>query len=111
MEDVFAGWKRLWPTLRAFVVSKPIQALVCSDHEKQAHKKSRNGGEEHQGLSLERDAVACDAWGDPDTLEEPAGSGSGGGEMLNLLHTSELEGLCDDLAAESHPLVLGGGLA
>jgi transcription initiation factor TFIID TATA-box-binding protein len=97
MEDVFTGWNRLWPTLRDFIV--PSVGAVP------------DGGVHHEGLALEGDAVARDPAGVADALVEPTRGGAGWQEPIHLLHASELQGLCDDLAAEGDPLLLGGGLA
>jgi transcription initiation factor TFIID TATA-box-binding protein len=98
MEDVFTGWKRLWPTLKGYVSARPIAPPPDAG--------LGDGGEHEERLPLEWDTAAGDAGGDSDTLEESAGCGSCRGEVIHLVHPAELEGLCDDFAAESQALVL-----
>ena len=111
MEDVFSGWRRLWPTLKAFVVPRILPALVLGEAGGSTiTEQLGEGREEHEGLPFEGDAVTGDARGVLDALKEPAGGGGGRGEILDLIDAGELEGLCNDLATESHALVLGRGL-
>jgi transcription initiation factor TFIID TATA-box-binding protein len=109
MEDVFAGWKRLWPTLQAFVLPKPppAQQAIANSSSSPSVLDDR---EQYQSLPLEWDAVACDAGGCPDTLVEPARCDGGGGEAVDFTDACKLEGFCDDFATEGHALVLRGGL-
>jgi transcription initiation factor TFIID TATA-box-binding protein len=96
MDDVFSGWNRLWPVLKRFIVRK-------SDAVK---------GDQHaEGLALDGHAGAEDARGGGDGLEEGAGRGGAWEKMLDLAHPCELQGLCDDLAAEGPALGLGGAIA
>jgi hypothetical protein len=111
MQDVYSGWSRLWPTLRGFVTAQPCDppALLSSQAQHKRLKSSRllaNGRERHERLPLERHAAAGDALGLADALIEPAGSGERGAQIQGLLDLPELEGLCDDLAAEGGPALL-----
>lgn len=114
MEDVFTGWNRLWPTLKGFIVEHPPpQGMpgAGNQHSSTARKNrqgqgSRQGGGQHKGLPLERNAVAGNARGFPEVVVEDAGGGACGDKAVDLAQIGKLEGLCNDLAAEGHPLVL-----
>ena len=121
MEDVFSGWKRLWPTLQSFVMPRPppplqaLQAIITTASTTSSASGAASVSspfsmledrEQYQGLPFEWDTVACDAGGYPDALVKSAGSGGSGIELIDLVDACKLEGLCDDFAAESHPLVL-----
>jgi transcription initiation factor TFIID TATA-box-binding protein len=119
MDDVYSGWSRLWPTLRRFIVLQPTPAHAMSQA-KRVHLRrlpglpvplllARQCPEVHERLPLERDAVARDAPGTPDALEEPARRHGAGVQVLDLLEPAKLEGLRDDLAAEGGPSLLGRG--
>ena len=118
MEDVYSGWNRLWPTLRAFVVAHPCELpsgsrpsgkkLACRRSNEPALQEPRREG--HERLPLERHAVAGDPAGPPDALEQAAGGGGGRAGGLDLADAPELQGLCDDLAAEGGAALLRGGL-
>ena len=113
MQDVYSGWNRLWPTLKGFVNPR---ASECHPHTSLSHKRparrsDRDGRENHEGLSLEGDAVAGHAPRVPDALVEPAGGGNSGPEVLDFAHTPELQGLDHDIAAEGAAHLLGRGLA
>lgn len=41
MEDVFAGWRRLWPTLKGFVIPKPALCIDAPSAEDNVHKRKR----------------------------------------------------------------------
>lgn len=123
MEDVYSGWNRLWPTLRAFVVARPNEPPTGSrpSAKRQSCRHGsvtvacnpvlqERGWEGHEGLPLEGHAVAGDAAGPADALVQPAGGGAGRAGALNLADPPKLKGLCDDLAAEGAPPLLGGGL-
>lgn len=97
MADVFSGWKRLWPTLKRFIT--PGSA---GSH----HADGDNGGAPLDGLPLVRDPATDDATGCGHGLIERAGSGGGRDQTGDLCHTSELQGLCDNLAAEGPALAL-----
>ena len=99
MDDVFSGWNRLWPVLQRFIVRKA------------ASSESRGGHEHGERVALDGHAGAEDARGRGDGLEEGAGRGGGWEKMLDLAHPRELQGLCDDLAAEGPALGLGGAIA
>ena len=96
MDDVFSGWNRLWPILQRFIVSS---------HTPLVHEQ-RNSGEPEQGLTFGGDTAAYDAGGREDCLKEYTGSGSGRGDEFDLVDTSKLQSLCDNLAAESTPFLL-----
>jgi transcription initiation factor TFIID TATA-box-binding protein len=105
MDDVFSGWQRLWPTLERFIVPAPPAVLVPSSsmHDKASHE---GRGQAHQGLALEGDPATDDAIRRAYRLIEGAGGGGCGDDMPHLADAGKLQGLCDDLAAESPPFLL-----
>jgi transcription initiation factor TFIID TATA-box-binding protein len=111
MDDVFSGWKMLWPTLQKFIV--PYTAPVTMQEGAQLgddgcswDDQQRGAGAVHQSLALERDPAADDPGGDGDSLEEDAGGGGSWHDPLDFSNPSELQGLCYDLAAECGPLMM-----
>jgi transcription initiation factor TFIID TATA-box-binding protein len=116
MEDVYSGWSRLWPTLQGFITSESVEQPLSNAQPGQRRGSKRpmqlaNRREIQKGLPLERHAVAGHAGGLPDALEEAARGGCGGAQVLDLPDPPELQGLCDDLAAECRSPLLGIGLA
>lgn len=100
MDDVFSGWNRLWPTLQRFIVtSKPGGSSLVHDQGDSAKPE--------QGLPLKGDTTADDARGREDSLVQLARCGGRWGDEINLTDTCKLQGLCDNLAAECAPLLLG----
>lgn len=116
MDDVFSGWRRLWPTLKRYIVLPAPAAATGSPHANGdgGNRAEESGGacrELHQSLALVRDPAADEARGGGEGMVEGAGSGGCGEEPVDLLYPSELQGLGDDLAAECPPLLLGRGIA
>jgi hypothetical protein len=121
MEDVYAGWDRLWPTLKKFVNphnGTPLRSpSMCALKKSKCHQGgkttsvSHDGRERHEGIPLERHTSTCDSGGAPNTFKEPSRGGRGRTQVLDLLETRELQGLCDDLTAECGPFLMGRGLA
>ena len=94
--DVFDGWKRLWPTLKRFIVPTSSHANDRGGSEQAGHPL----GELHERLPLVRNPAADLSGGRDDRMEEHAGGGGSGGETFHLAHTCKLQSLRDDLATE-----------
>lgn len=112
MADVYSGWGRLWPTLRRFIMPQAPPPHILSQAKRvppRRHPALWEGLQVHERLPLERDAVAGDARGVPDTFKQPAGGHAGGIQPLHLPQTPKLQGLRDDLATERHLPLLGCG--
>jgi transcription initiation factor TFIID TATA-box-binding protein len=93
MEDVFNGWKRLWPTIKRFItVSR--------------HTDGQYRNTPLDALALVRDTATDDPGGPRQGLVQCAGSGGGRKQQGNLRHSSELQGLGDELATEGPALSL-----
>jgi transcription initiation factor TFIID TATA-box-binding protein len=87
MEDVYTGWNRLWPTLRQFVVAQAAPPHAVSLPKRQHPRRApvlMESLQVHEGLPLERHAVAGHAPGVSDALEESAGSRGGRVEAGHL---------------------------
>jgi transcription initiation factor TFIID TATA-box-binding protein len=108
MDDVFSGWKMLWPTLQKFIVPYTAPASRAANSELGGHDQQGGGGvgAVHEGLPLGGDPAADDPGGGGDCLEEDAGGCGGWQYALEFTDPPILQGLCDDLAAESDPLVV-----
>lgn len=105
MDDVFSGWKRLWPVVQRFITTEiPLQTPESNGgggHHKQTHARNL-----HQRLALGRDATANEPGGNGDCLEEDTGCSTGRDEAVRLTHPRDLQRLCNDLTAEGRPLLL-----
>jgi len=121
MQDVFAGWNRLWPTLLRYIVCQPSDPPTLQQPGSAAHHHHQQGPskrskstrtmsadsrEHHERLPLEGHAVARDAPRPEHALVEPAGGDGRGPKTCCLADIPELESLCNDLAAEGGALLL-----
>jgi transcription initiation factor TFIID TATA-box-binding protein len=93
MDDMYSGWRRLWPVIQPFV------------------RPPSQGGEHQQGLPLKWHAVAHQPGGAPNAVVEPAGGGARGREVLDLAQPAKVQRLGDDLATKRGPLGLRAGVA
>ena len=84
MDDVFSGWRQLWPVLRPFIRTDPLQQR-----------------EHQEGLPLDGHAVADQARRLPDTLVETARRRGRRRQLLDLTDPAELKRFCNQLAAET----------
>lgn len=84
MDDVFSGWRQLWPVLKPFI------------------RTDASHGREHQeGLPLDGHAVADQPRRFPDTLVETARRRGRRRQVLDLADPAELKRFCNQLAAET----------
>ena len=102
MDDVFSGWKRLWPTVQRFITTQEPAPPKSNG----GHHKQRRTGDMHQGLPFGRNPAADESRRNRDCLEEDAGGGGSRKDAFHLTHPSELKSLCDNLTAEGAALVL-----
>jgi hypothetical protein len=93
IEDVFTGWKRLWPTIKRFITGS-------------THTNGQDRDTPLDTLALVRDTATDDPRGPGQGLVQCTGSGSGRKKHGNLCHPSELQGLSDELATEGLALNL-----
>jgi transcription initiation factor TFIID TATA-box-binding protein len=106
MQDVYAGWNRLWPILKRFIVldQPPSMTIVPGSNAKRAlnRRALSHRREDNKGLPLERDAVTGDPIGPAQQLVQDPGGNLRRHGMLDLAKAPELQGLGDDLAAEGY---------
>jgi len=82
MHDVYSGWRKLWPVLRDFIRPSELR-------------------EHKEGLPLEGHAVADQALGGPEALEQATRGRGRRGQIFDLADPAELERFCDHLTAEA----------
>ena len=115
MQDIFSGWNRLWPILKGFIVTQPCehplgsrpalkrQLLRRFPPARGSHEPHR---QQHEGLPLERNAVARDSPGLAHGVEQSARGHGRRTQAVHFTNPAELQGLRDDFAAERAPSLL-----
>jgi transcription initiation factor TFIID TATA-box-binding protein len=110
MQDVYAGWNRLWPVLKRFIVPNhpPSLPVAAGSNAKRGFNRRAlfHRREGDKSLPLERDTVAGDPVGSAEHLVQDSRGDLRRHCVLDLAKPPELQGLGDDLAAEGHTLGL-----